>query len=304
MFITQRLQEIRRLAQRALVLRDGRVAGQLDRSELSDASLTALMVGRELSGYFHKAKVEIGEPVLRAEELVTERSPHPITLETRAGEIVGLAGLVGSGRSELLETIAGVRRARHGRVLMSGRVVRQHSAGAAIAAGMTLLPEDRLAQGLLREGSVSRNVSLASWRPLARATQRRDDGRATTAVASFRIRCSSVQADIRTLSGGNQQKVVLARCLTHDTRALLLDEPTRGVDVGAREEIYAIVADLVSRGVTILVASSDLPELLGLCDRILVLNEGRLAGELSREEATEEAVVLLAAGDGGVEHAA
>ena len=296
-FITQRLREIRRLADRALILRDGRVAGELKRGELTDRRLASLMVGRDLSGYFHKAEARPGDVVLRAEELVTDRSPHPVSLTVRSGEIVGLAGLVGAGRTELLETVAGVREPRSGRVVVRGRRIRPGSIAAALRAGVTLLPEDRHAQGLVLGASVRANLAMPGWRVAARTNLRQERFHAATMRDRLRIRCQSIESPVRTLSGGNQQKVVIARCLSSEPRVLILDEPTRGVDVGAREEIYAIIGQMVQRGVGVLLASSDLPELLGLCDRIAVLSEGRLTGELDRGEATEERLLLLAVGD-------
>ena len=297
-FITQRLREILRIADRALVLRDGRVAGELAREELSEGSLTRLMVGRELTGYFHKLAVQPGEVALRVDALVTDRSPHPLSFEVRAGEIVGVSGLVGSGRTELLETVVGARRSRGGEVTAGGRRLRPGSVPSALRAGLTLLPEDRHAQGLVLDASVQSNIAMARLRALARTDRRGERVRASEAVRRMHIRCRDVDAEVATLSGGNQQKVVFARALARDPRVLLLDEPTRGVDVGAREEIYAIVGELVSGGAGVLLASSDLPEVLGLSDRVLVLCEGRLAGELSRSEATEERVMALAAGLG------
>ena len=302
--ITQRLREIRRLAHRAVVLRDGRVAGELGRDELDDERLTKLMVGRELTGFFHKAQVDPGGVVLEAEGVVTDRGPTPIGLDVREGEIVGLAGLVGSGRSELLETLGGARRRHAGRVVVDGRPVRNGSVASALAAGAALVPEDRRLQGLVLGASVYENIAMAGWRSLSLRHAEAERGRAVRAVARFRIVCPGVDATVATLSGGNQQKVVFARCASRSPRVLLLDEPTRGVDVGAREEIYRLIAELVAAGAGVLVASSDLPELLGLADRILVLCEGELVGELARADATEERIVRLAAGGGGLEDVA
>lgn len=296
-FITQRLREIRRLAHRAVVLRDGVVVGELERDMLDEERLTTLMVGRDLGGFFHKVKEVISaDVVLEARDVVTDRSATPISVNVRAGEIVGVAGLVGSGRTELLETIAGVRRRHGGEVRVAARRVRSGSAAAAIAAGAALVPEDRRHQGLVAGASVSENIAMAGWRSLSLRHSGSERARARQAVKRFGIRCPGVDSDVATLSGGNQQKVVIARCVSRSPRVLLLDEPTRGVDVGAREEIYRLIGELVAGGAGVLMASSDLPEVLGLADRILVLCEGGLAGELSRDEATEEAIVMLAAG--------
>ncbi len=295
-FITQRLREIRRLAHRAVVLRDGRVAGELAKDELSDDALTRLMVGRDLGGFFHKERRELGEVVLDVHGVVTDRSTEPVSLQVASGEIVGLAGLVGSGRSELLETIAGARRRHGGSVRIAGRAVRSGSVSASLAAGAALVPEDRRSQGLIPGSSLYENLALGHWRLRSIRHAQRERTRARRAVERFRIRCSSVDADVSTLSGGNQQKVVFARCAARRPPVLLLDEPTRGVDVGAREELYRLIAEFVRSGTGVLLASSDLPELLGLADRILVMCEGALIGELAAAEATEESVVLLAAG--------
>lgn len=303
-FITQRLREIRRLAHRAVVLRDGRVAGELAREELDDERLTKLMVGRELTGFFHKASVEPGETALSVEEVVTDRSRNAISLTVRVGEIVGIAGLVGSGRTELLETIAGARRRHGGRVRVDGSVLRNGSVPAALAVGVALVPEDRRHQGLVLGAPVYENIAMVRWRAASLRRVQPERTLAERAVRQFDIRCASVDQDVATLSGGNQQKVVFARCAARAPGVLLLDEPTRGVDVGAREEIYKLIAELVEGRAAVLLASSDLPELLGLADRILVMCEGALAGELSREEATEEKVVRLASGASQLESVA
>ncbi len=295
-FITQRLREIRRLADRAVVLRDGRVAGELLKGQLHDEALTRLMVGRELDGFFHKERRDPGAVVLDVEAVATDRSEEPVSLQVAAGEVVGLAGLVGSGRSELLETIAGARRHHRGQVRIAGRRVRSGSVSASLAAGAALVPEDRRSQGLVPGASLYENLAMGDWRPRSLRHAARERARASRAVEQFRIRCSSVDADVSTLSGGNQQKVVFARCAARRPLVLLLDEPTRGVDVGAREELYRLIAEFVRSGTGVLLASSDLPELLGLADRILVMCEGSLVGELTAAEATEEAVVLLASG--------
>lgn len=296
--ITHRLQEIRRLASRAVVLRDGRLVGELDADHLGDEEISAAMVGRELGDFFHKREVPAGRTVLRVRGLVTDRYPTPIDLDVAAGEIVGLAGLVGAGRSEVLEAIAGVRASRAG-VVAVGNAPLAPPARAPLAArraGIALVPEDRFTQGLVRGASITANLSLGSHRVLARTRRAAERATAAEAVATFRIRCASAEAPVATLSGGNAQKVVLARALANRPKVLLLDEPTRGVDVGAKAEIYRIVGDLVAGGTGVLVASSDLLELLGICDRILVLCEGRVAGELPRSVATEETIALLCAG--------
>lgn len=294
--ITHRLREIRTLADRATVLRDGQTVAELGRSELTDERLSAAMVGRALGEFFHKTPVAPGAVRLEARGLVTDRSRHEISLTVRAGEIVGLAGLVGAGRSELLETIAGARRAHRGQILVNGTPVAARSPHAAHQAGIVLVPEDRLSQGLAAAHSIRDNLATPWLRPLRRTRRAADLQRAEAAVGKYRVHSHSVHTPVADLSGGNAQKVLIARALLQQPGVLLLDEPTRGVDIGARSDIYGFLTELAARGTALLLASSDLVELLGLADRILVLAEGRLAGELGRAQATEEAITLLALG--------
>ncbi len=295
-FITHRLREIRSLAGRAVILRDGRRVGELERAELTDERLSATMVGRELSELFPTRVSPSDEVVLRVDGVVTERASEPVSFVVRRGEIVGLGGLVGSGRSELLESIAGVRRRPAGDVFVGDELVPRRSVAAALRMGVSFLGEDRHRMGLILHASVRENLELSRMRPLALVSRRDERARALGTVARFGIRCADTDSRMSTLSGGNQQKVVVARCIVRSPRVLLLDEPTRGVDVGARAEIYRTVADLAASGMAVLMASSDLGELLGLCDRIIVLHEGAVAGELRGTEATEERICLLSGG--------
>jgi ABC-type sugar transport system ATPase subunit len=294
--ITHRLREIRRLSHRAFVLRDGRPVGELARDDLSDERISSMMVGRELGDFYAKHPHPLGDVVLETRRLVTDRSPHPIDLQVRSGEIVGVAGLVGSGRSELLETIAGCRKALDGTVIVGGDTLHNASPRAAIRAGISLVPEDRWAQGLVAHDLIVGNLALSRHRTWRRTDRRRDRRRAHQAVADYGVRTNSIDTPVANLSGGNAQKVLLARCFDHEPTVLLLDEPTRGVDIGAKAEIYGIVDRMLGRGVGVVLASSDLLELLGLCDRIVVLHEGEAVGELARSEATEELIALLSAG--------
>lgn len=296
--ITHRLPEIRRLASRAVVLRDGRLTGHLGRQELGDAEITKLMVGRDLEDFYHKRQVEQGATLLEVDGLVTDRSPASLSLSVGAGEIVGVAGLVGSGRSELLETIAGCRRRVRGSVRLSGRELTGRRPREAMERRLAFVPEDRFEQALVPGADLLANLSMPYWRMWNRTDRRGERSRATDAISRFRIRCDSAAAPVRSLSGGNAQKVVIARCLQQDPEVVVLDEPTRGVDVGARSDIYELLVSCAERGVGVLMASSDLMELIGLCDRVLVLHEGAIAGELRRDEMTEEAIALLALGGG------
>jgi ABC-type sugar transport system ATPase subunit len=293
--ITHRLPEIVAIADRAVVLRDGRRVGELSGAKLSEERLSSMMVGRELKDFFHKRRVEIGEPVLRVEELVVDASPHPVSFEVRAGEVVGLAGLVGSGRTELLETIAGVRRPRGGRVLVDGAEATAAAPARALRRGIALVPEERHRQGLVLGGTVRENIVMGTWRLLF-THPRRDTSTARRVVQRLGIRTAGVGVAVLTLSGGNQQKVVVGRCLTRAPRVLLLDEPTRGIDVGAKEEMFRLIGEMLGEGIAILLVSSDVLEILGLADRVLVMHEGRIVGELPRDEATEARIVHLSAG--------
>ncbi len=294
--ITHRLPEICELADRAVVLRDGELVGELAREELGEDALSRLMVGRELKEFFHKRPVRARAPVLEVDGLVAEGAGTPVSFTVHGGEIVGLAGLVGSGRSELLETIAGARLARAGGVRVEGTPVRCGSPRASIAAGIALVPEDRHRQGLVLDATIRENVSLGRWSAARRAGRGRETADADRAVVRLRIKASDVEAPVRSLSGGNQQKVVIGRCLAQSPRVLLLDEPTRGIDVGAKEEIFRLVAEMVEAGLAIVIVSSDLLEILGLCDRVLVMHERVVVAELPRAEASEERIAFLSGG--------
>ena len=272
------------------------------RDELTEDRLSSMMVGRELTDYFHKRSITPGAPVLEVDGLVADDSDAPISFTVRAGEIVGVAGLVGAGRSELLETICGVRKAHGGTITVDGRHVPLGSPRRALESGIALVPEDRHRQGLNLNGCVRENVAMGTW-PLLSAQRRRERTISQNAVRQLRIRTDGIEASIRSLSGGNQQKVVIARCLTREPKVMLLDEPTRGVDVGAKSEVFEIMGAMLERGIAIVMVSSDMLEILGLSDRVLVMHEGRLVGELTRAEATEQRIALLSAG-GTVERAA
>ncbi|MES4904105.1 MULTISPECIES: sugar ABC transporter ATP-binding protein [unclassified Streptomyces] len=284
-YISHRLEEIRRIGDRVSVLKDGRVAARgLPARTTPTRDIVALMTGRDVEYAFPERAAGAadpggGPPVLRVEGLARAGEFEPLDLELRPGEIVGLAGLVGSGRSEILETVYGARRPTAGRVLVDGRPLRPGSVTAAVRAGLGLAPEERKAQGLLMLESVTRNVSVSSLARFSRAgwlDRGAERAAAREAVRDLSLRPDDPERPVRTLSGGNQQKAVLARWLLRGCRVLLLDEPTRGVDVGARAELYALIRRLADDGVAVLLVSSELPEVLGLADRVLVLREGRV----------------------------
>jgi L-arabinose transport system ATP-binding protein len=297
-YVSHRMPEIFAIADRVAVLRDGRYVGDRAVADVTEAELVRMMVGRDLDDMFSREPHTPGDVVLSVQGVTTD-DVTDVSLEVRAGEVVGLGGLVGAGRSELAHAIVGDVPLRSGTVSVGGRAIRLRSPADALRAGVGFAPEERKAQALLLQRSVRDNISLAVLRRLARlhVIGRRAEGQlARRFVRQLRIRTSSVEQEVRTLSGGNQQKVVLARWLARRPELLILDEPTRGVDVGAKAEIYSIIHDLAAEGIALLVISSEMPELLGLSDRIVVMHGGRVSGELSRGEATEEAVLSLAMG--------
>ncbi|MFJ8301145.1 sugar ABC transporter ATP-binding protein [Streptomyces sp. NPDC094447] len=298
-YVSHRMQEIFRLADRIAVLRDGTLAGVQDAGSTDESTLVRLMVGRDLSTLFSRTRVPPGRPVLAVRDLTTD-DVTGIDLTVHAGEVVGLAGLIGAGRSELALALVGDRPVLGGTVSLDGRPLRPGRPGEAIRAGLGLAPEERKAQALFLHRSIRDNTStvvldrLRRFRFVRRGAERRV---AQEYVDRLRVRTPSIEHEVRKLSGGNQQKVVLARWLARKPKVLILDEPTRGIDVGAKAEIYQIIADLATEGVAVLVISSELPELLGLADRVVVMQGGRVTGELDHGEATEESILALAMAD-------
>ncbi len=292
-YISHRLEEIAAIADRVTVLRDGegvatRAAGEVDR-----AALIRLMVGREIAAVFPKREVPIGEVVLET------RGLRGVSLTVRRGEILGLAGLVGSGRTEFAETLFGLTPARDGEILLGGRPVAIRTPTDAIRLGIGYLPEDRRQNGVVLEMPVAANISLANLAAVSRhglIDMARERDLARGYVERLHIKTPSVDAETGSLSGGNQQKTALARWLAIQPAVLLLDEPTQGVDVGSKSEIHALMVDLAERGAAIIMISSELPEILGMSDRIAVMHAGTVAGVLSRAEATQPRILSLALG--------
>ncbi|ANJ10368.1 sugar ABC transporter ATP-binding protein [Streptomyces parvulus] len=298
-YISHRLEEIRRIGDRVTVLKDGRaVAGGLPAKDTPTRDVVALMTGRNVEYVFPErpAAPGTGEPVLSVRGLTRHGEFAPLDLDVRPGEIVGLAGLVGSGRSEILETVYGARKPNAGQVLVDGRALRPGSVRAAVRAGLGLAPEERKAQALLMLESVTRNVSVSAMSRFSRGgwiDRGAELKAARAATRELSLRPDNPTAPVRTLSGGNQQKAVLARWLLRGCRVLLLDEPTRGVDVGARAELYAVIRRLADEGLAVLLVSSEVPEVLGLADRVLVLREGSVVHEAPARELDEHRVLDL-----------
>ncbi len=296
-YISHRLEEIFRIADRATVMRDGRIVATHDVEGLSTGQLIREMVDREVNDHYPKQPAPIGSVVLGVENLRAGTRVRGVSLELRAGEVVGLAGLMGSGRTELARAIFGADPIDSGRVTIHGVDLTPSSPNAAIRAGMGFVTEDRKGEGLVLQFSVCQNVTLPAIRSMSRAgviDRAAERAAANRAIADLHIKTPTAEAQVSNLSGGNQQKVVLSKWLGIGARVLIFDEPTRGIDVGAKIEIYTLMNKLAGEGVAILMISSDLPEVLGMSDRILVMNEGRIAGELSRAEATQEKVLALA----------
>lgn len=301
LYISHRLAEVKRCADRAIILRDGRYVGELPRREIHHDSLVRMMVGRELRSYFPREKrTHAGAAVLKIEGLRYAKGPAtPASFEVRAGEVLGMAGLVGAGRTELAEAVFGVRVIVEGSILLDGSPLRVSVPSDAIAAGVLLVPEDRRQHGLVLEEGVGFNLSLPNLLALSQGrlvSRHREASLHQKMIGQLRVRTPSARQRVGLLSGGNQQKVVFGKWLARSPRVLILDEPTRGVDVGAKAEIYALIDELAGRGVAVWMITSDMEELLGMADRAIVMHEGRVAGELSREALKEEAVMTLATG--------
>jgi ribose transport system ATP-binding protein len=299
-FITHRLSEIERLADRVTILRDGRHVADLERSEVRAPTMIRHMIGRDLKSIYSPPASLPGEPVLQVSGLRTPRYPDcPVDLTLRRGEILGLAGLIGAGRTELAETIFGLTPAKGGAVSLEGQPVTIATPRQAIERGIFLVPEDRKAHGLILDFSITHNISLPGLRALSVGglVNRKVETRlAEQQKGALDLRASSLSMPASALSGGNQQKVVLGRWLALSPRVILFDEPTRGVDVGAKSEIYRLMRALSDRGVGVLLISSDMEEVIGVADRVLVMHEGRIAGSLARDQLSEHAILSLAVG--------
>jgi len=307
-YISHRLEEVFALADRVVVLRDGRNAGELavrvggatGGDACATDTIVRMMVGRELGEMFRREPVALGEAALEVRGLSRAASRvRDVSLAVRAGEIVSLAGLVGAGRTEIARAIFGVDRPDAGEIRVGGKPAAIRSPRDAIRAGMGLVTENRKEQGLFLMLAVRENMTSAGLDRLSRldfVRRRAERELVGSMIGQLRIRTPSAEQQVQFLSGGNQQKVVLARWLALKPRVLLLDEPTRGIDVGAKAEVYALMGQLARQGVGVLMVSSELPEVLGMSDRILVVREGTIAGELSRAEATQEGVMRLATG--------
>lgn len=298
-FITHRMEEVFRVADRIIVLRDGKRVGGMPIDEATPDSIISLMVGRSLEEVFYREEVNIGETVLEVRGLTRRGMIEDISFELRRGEILGLAGLVGAGRTETVRAIFGADSLDAGEIYIEGQRIMITSPEVAVGAGLALVPESRQAQGLVLIHSVARNIALPNLgRLFPNRVIRTDriDLMGQQYVDRLNIRTPNLAQRVMYLSGGNQQKVVLAKWLASEPKVLILDEPTRGIDVGAKAEVHAIMSDLARQGIGIIMISSEMPEILAMSDRIVVMCEGRVAGILDRSEATQERIMALASG--------
>ncbi len=299
-YISHRLGEVELIADRVEVLRDGRNAGQLPRHEINHQAMVERMVGREIDSYYSRTDCARDDAAIEVRRLRTFANPHhEVSFRVQAGEIVGIAGLVGAGRTELLMTLFGITPATEGSIVIGGQQAEIPDSQTAMQLGIGLVPEDRKQQGVLLPMSVRENTSLSTLSTLAQlgfVDRGREYELATEMTRRLGTRTPHIEQPVKFLSGGNQQKVVIAKWLAREPAILLMDEPTRGVDVGARQEIYKLMDDLSRAGVAILFVSSDMEEVLGMSDRIIVMHEGTISGELASEQFSEEAVMTLATG--------
>lgn len=309
-YITHKLDELTEIADDITVFRDGKLVGQREFREVTRSEMIRMMVGRELSDLFPKSPAQFGEVVLRVKNISLQHGERTgdfavkdVSFEVRKGEVLGIFGLMGAGRTELLQTLFGLHsRTSSGEIEIEGRQVKIDSPHSAIGAGLALAPEDRKAEGVVLELSVAHNTTLSCLSRIERfglLQPKRERELVGNYVERLRVKTPSIEQRIVNLSGGNQQKVVLAKWLATKPKVLLLDEPTRGIDINAKKEIYALIDELTQSGLGVVMVSSELPEILGIADRIIVLCEGRKTAEFSRAEATEEKIVNAALPVGG-----
>jgi len=295
-YISHRLEEIFDLADNVTVLRDGKHIATMPVSDIDKHSLISMMVGREMVNEYPKEKFEVGETVLEVKNLCRKGVLNDISFSVHKGELIGIAGLVGSGRTELARAILGIDKIDSGEVLLYGKPVKVKSFRTAINHGCGLVPENRKSQGLVQIGSVNDNICMVNMDMFIHSGLINNKMQKETSreyVEKLNISTPSVETEVQYLSGGNQQKVVIAKWLLKGSNIIFLDEPTRGIDVGSKSEIYLLINDLIRHGKVVIMISSELPEILGMSDRILVMHEGTLKGELTREEATQEKILEL-----------
>ncbi len=308
LYVSHRMKEIFQITDRLIIMRDGKYVDTLETANCTEKDIIRLMVGRDLGDIFNDLDRNsvLGDKILGLEH-VTNNDVKDVSFEVRAGEIVGLAGLVGAGRTEAMRIVFGADAMKSGAIWLDGEYIQPRTPKDAITKGIALCPEDRKDQGIIGERSIEENISVSILDQLSRMgfiSKRKESAIAEKGIKEFNVKTPDRFKKIKELSGGNQQKVILARWLAMNPKLLILDEPTKGIDVGAKTEIYKMTCELAKKGIGIVLISSELPELMGLCDRIIVMCQGCITGELLREEATDERILTLAMRDmlGGNEH--
>ena len=295
-FISHRLSELFEISDRITVLRDGECVGTIDTKDCTEPQLVNMMVGRTLDDIYPKGNAQIGEAVLEAKHLNAGKMVQDVSFTLHRGEILGFAGLIGAGRSEVMRAIFGVDPLDSGEIVIDGKKLEKHTPTDAIRAGLGLVPEDRKLLGLILDMSVRENTTLPCLPVEMKGgilSRKKENEITQTYIEQLDIKTPGAEQKVLNLSGGNQQKVVIGKWLATHPKVLILDEPTRGIDVGAKREIHQLMSKLANQGVGIIMISSEMPEVLGMSDRIIVMHEGHVCGELSRSEATQERIMSL-----------
>ena len=295
-YVSHKMDEVFKVCSHSTIMRDGQLVGEVDLRTTTESAVVAMMVGRELAVAHHRSSAR-PETVLSVRNLTSGIRVVDASLDLRRGEVLGIAGLIGAGRTELLRLIAGADRPTSGSITLNGRILAKHGTRAAIAAGIGLVPEERKRDGIIPQRSVVNNMALPSmhrFAPRGWIQRRKLRSEAATILKTINLRPLQIDRPIRLFSGGNQQKGIIARWIAANTQILLFDEPTRGIDIGAKAEIYGLIESLAAQGKSVIVVSSELPEIIRLADRVLVMRQGRIAAELQRDELTEQAIVAHA----------
>ena len=299
-YISHRMEEIFELCDRITVLRDGSYIGTEEIKDIDMNDIVKMMIGREIGERFPSRDVKLGAEVLKVEKLTSPGVFHDVSFSVRAGEVLGVSGLMGAGRTEIMQAIFGNLPLESGKIYIEGKETVIKNPEAAMKAGIGFITEDRKTEGLMLEKSIEENISLANLGKVSGKnhvlSNSAEDALVKKGIEEFHIRCFGPSHECGNLSGGNQQKVVLAKWIYTDPKILILDEPTRGVDIGAKKEIYSVINEMAAKGVAIIMVSSELPEVLGMSDRIMVVREGEVRGIISKEEANQENVMTLATG--------
>lgn len=297
-YISHRLDEVFRIADQITVIKDGSVMGTVASSKVTNEEVISMMIGRKLTAMFPKRECAIGQELFRVEGLNRGRKVKNVSFAVKAGEVLGIAGLVGSGRTEVVRAIFGADPKETGRIILENTVLKINSPRDAVRHGIGLVPENRKEQGVILALPVKHNVTMANLKKIVNwfgmIKQRVEKTISQELVERLNIKTKSIESEVSDLSGGNQQKVALAKWFNTDCKIIIMDEPTRGVDVGAKVEIYNLINELASKGLGIIIISSEMMEVIGICDRVMVMNEGRIMGSLNKEELSEENIMKLA----------